>query len=79
MARAARTRRKVIVIDEQVAAASEALARCRGISFAAIAEQAIRAYLKKEGQPLTLRGALTSSVRTIPANDRAQVRTRLKR
>jgi hypothetical protein len=79
MAKAARRRRKVIDIDERIAAAAEALARFRGATFAAIAEEAIGAYPKKEGQPLNLRDALASSVRTIPANDRAPARTRAKR
>lgn len=70
MADAPEKKRKQFLIDARVLAAVESLAGERGWPLNALAEDALREYLKKLGRPLTLRDALKSSVRTIAANDR---------
>jgi hypothetical protein len=65
------TKRKTFIIDRDVAYALETFARDSDGSIDALAEEAIRDYLRKQRRPITVEEALRQSVRVIPANDRA--------
>ncbi|MBL8881744.1 MAG: hypothetical protein JNL45_01680 [Hyphomicrobium sp.] len=57
------------MLDARVLAALDGLARERGVTVNELADDALRAYLKKHARPVTLRDALTQSARIIAAND----------
>jgi predicted transcriptional regulator len=65
------TKRKTFHINPDVAYALETLARDADKHIDALAEEALRDYLKKRGRPITVEDALRESVRVIPANDRS--------
>ncbi len=62
-------RRKIFILDAGVLAALDGVARERGVTVNELADDALRAYLKKHARPVTLRDALTQSTRVIAAND----------
>lgn len=72
------TKRKQIAIDRALLAALEAFVRESGRPLDALADEALRDLLMKHNQPLSLRDALRSSTRALPANDRTPPAKELK-
>jgi len=71
--------RKLVNIDNDVLRAVADYSRETGAHLDDIHNEALRDYLKKKGQPVTLHEALKQSTKMIPANDRPQRPARKRR
>jgi hypothetical protein len=73
--------RKLVSLNPEILRALAEFSRDSGVGFGDAFDEALRDYLKKKGQPVTLRDALKQSAKMIAANDRAdkpKKRTRRK-
>jgi hypothetical protein len=70
--------RKLIAFDEATFSALKLLASDRMASLQELADEAFADLLKKHGRPTDLKDALRQSLRRIPANDRAPVKSKKK-
>lgn len=71
-------RRKRFAIDAGILAALEAFSRDSGKTLDAMLDDALREFLSKHQRPVSLKDALRSSTRALPAND-AELKTPRKR
>ncbi len=63
------SRRKLVEIDEATWIALVDLGRDRMSTFQELCDEALRDLLRKHNRPTTLKAALKSSLRQVPAND----------
>jgi len=62
-------RKKVLQLEDDIVRAYETWARETNTPLSTVIDQALRAYLKQQRRPVTLKEALRESARLEPAND----------